>query len=174
MLLAINQMRFKVLAVVVALALVMPMVMMPVGAAYAQEKCFYERVKYLDIEIKMIDGQPMFVYETEKGYEKIPFSMSDLGGYAYANGQKVPLKTQGNNILVPTEEGLVAVPIEEFDVVMVDGQIALLAEVNAAWVVPVGMTIFAATQLAKVGIAYYYDAHLLTVYRKMHELAYGK
>ena len=61
----------------------------------------------------------MFVYETEKGYEKIPFSMSDLG--AYVDGQKVPLKTQGNNILVPTEEGLVAVPIEGFDVVMVDG-----------------------------------------------------
>ena len=35
MLLATNQMRFKVLAVVVALALVMPMVMMPVGAAQA-------------------------------------------------------------------------------------------------------------------------------------------
>ncbi|MCL0101020.1 hypothetical protein M1N80_04400, partial [Peptococcaceae bacterium] len=58
------------------------------------------------------------------------FSMSDLGGYAYANGQKVPLRTQGNNILVPTEEGLVAVPIEEFDVVMVDGQVMLVAEVN--------------------------------------------
>ena len=36
-------------------------------------------IKHFDIEIKMIDGQPMFVYETEKGYEKIPFSMSDLG-----------------------------------------------------------------------------------------------
>ena len=59
--------------------------------------------------------------------------MSDLGDYAYADGQKVPLKTQGNNILVPTEEGLVAVPIEEFDVVMVDGQVMLLAEENP-WV----------------------------------------
>ena len=29
-----------------------------------------------------------------------------------------------------TEEGLVAVPIEEFDVVMVDGQVMLLAEEN--------------------------------------------
>ena len=72
----------------------------------------------------------MFVYETNEGYEKIPFSMSDLGGYAYADGQKVPFKTQGNNILVPTEEGLVAVPIEEFDVVMVDGQVMLVAEEN--------------------------------------------
>ncbi|MCL0041957.1 hypothetical protein M1N12_02710 [Peptococcaceae bacterium] len=107
------------------IALIAPMVIMPVGSAHAQEKCFYERVKYLDIEIKVIDGQPMFVYETEKGYEKIPFSMSDLGDYAYADGQKVPLKTQGNSILVQTEEGLVAVPIEEFCVVEVDGQIVI-------------------------------------------------
>ncbi len=141
----ISDVRFKRLAVIVAIALIAPVVIMPVGSTYAQEKCFYERVKYLDVEIKVIDGQPMFVYETEKGYEKIPFSMSDLGGYACANSQKVPLRTQGNNILVPTEEGLVAVPIEEFDVVMVDGQIALLAEVNPAWVVPVGMAIFYTT-----------------------------
>ena len=51
-----------------------------------------------------------------------------LGGYAYANGQRVSLKIQGNGILVQTEEGLVVVPIEEFDVVMVDGQLALIAE----------------------------------------------
>ena len=44
------------------------------------------------------------MHETEEGYEKIPFSMSDLGDYAYANGNKVPLKTQGNSILVPNEE----------------------------------------------------------------------
>ncbi|MCL0106673.1 DUF4258 domain-containing protein [Peptococcaceae bacterium] len=76
----------------------------------------------------------MFVCETEEGYyEKIPFSMSDLGAYAYAEGQKVPLKTQGNSILVPTEEGPVAVPIEEFCVVMIDGQVALITEENPAW-----------------------------------------
>ncbi|MCL0078032.1 hypothetical protein M1N61_03175, partial [Peptococcaceae bacterium] len=97
MLLNISDARFKLIAVIVAIALIAPMVIMPVGAAHAQEKCFYERVKYLDIEIKVIDGQPVFVYETDEGYEKIPFSMSDLGGYAYANGQKVPLKTQGNS-----------------------------------------------------------------------------
>ncbi|MCL0049699.1 hypothetical protein M1N04_01210 [Peptococcaceae bacterium] len=79
MLLNISDVRFKLIAVIVAIALIALMVIMPVGSAHAQEKCFYERVKYLGIEIKIIDGQPMFVYETEKGYEKIPFSMSDLG-----------------------------------------------------------------------------------------------
>ncbi|MCL0100912.1 hypothetical protein M1N80_03790, partial [Peptococcaceae bacterium] len=126
---------------IVAIALIAPMVIMPVGSAYAQEKCFYERVKYLDIEIKVINGQPMFVYETEKGYKKIPFSMSDLGDYAYAYGQKVPLKTQGNSILVPTEEGPVAVPIEEFDVVVVDGEIMLIAEENPFWKAPIAVAL---------------------------------
>ena len=67
----------------------------------------------------------------------------------------MPLKTQGNSILVPTEEGLVSVPIEEFDVVMVDEQIMLLAEENPAWVVLVGLGIFKITQGAKTGILLY-------------------
>ena len=79
MFIATNQIRFKLLAVVVAIALIAPIVIIPVGSAHAQEKCFYEKVKCLDIEIKVIDSQPMFAYETEEGYEKIPFSMSDLG-----------------------------------------------------------------------------------------------
>ncbi|MCL0100987.1 DUF4258 domain-containing protein [Peptococcaceae bacterium] len=83
----------------------------------------------------------MFVYETEEVYEKIPFSMSDLGDYAYANGQKVPLKTEGNNILVPTEEGLVLVTIEEFCVVEVDGEVALLAEKNPVWKIAIGKVV---------------------------------
>jgi hypothetical protein len=154
----VNQLRFKVLAVFLVLALVMPMVMMPVGAAQAQEKCPWEGVVYLDAEIKVIDGQPVLVYETEAGYEKIPFSLPD---YAYAlteeqaGGQKMPLQTQGNSILVPTEEGPVAVPIEDFCVVMIDGEVALLAEENPAWVVPVGMGIYWTTQTAKIGIHAY-------------------
>ncbi|MCL0063582.1 hypothetical protein M1N11_05470, partial [Peptococcaceae bacterium] len=75
----------------------------------------------------------------------------DLGDYAYyADGQKVPLKTQGNSILVPTEEGLVPVPIEEFDVVMVDEQIMLVAEENPLKFVPVAVAIAA---LKKAGVA---------------------
>ena len=69
MLLNIDNIRFKLIAVIVTLALVMPMVI----AAHAQEKCLCERVKYLGIEIKVIDGQLVFVCKTEEGYEKIPF-----------------------------------------------------------------------------------------------------
>ncbi len=47
--------------------------------------------------------------------------------------KKCRLKTEGTSILVSTEEGLVPVLIEEFDVVMVDGEIALIAEENPLW-----------------------------------------
>ena len=142
MLLVANQLKIKVLAVVVVLALVMPMVMMmPVGVAQAQENCPWAGIEYLDAEIKIIDGQPVFVYETETGYEEIPFSLSELG-YAYADGQKMPLQIQGNSILVPTEEGPVAVPIEEFCVVLVDGEVALIAEENPFWKVFAARLVF--------------------------------
>ena len=51
----IFNLRFTVLAVVVALALVMPMVMMPTGAAQAQEKYPWAGIEYLDAEIKVVD-----------------------------------------------------------------------------------------------------------------------
>ena len=149
MLLVANQLKIKVLAVVVALALVMPMVMMPVGAAQAQENCPWAGIEYLDMEIKVIDGQPVLIYETETGYEEIPFSLSELGD-AYADGQKMPLQTQGNSILVPTEEGPVAVPIEDFCVVMIDGEMMLLAEENPFWKIPIAIAIAA---LKKAGVA---------------------
>jgi hypothetical protein len=76
--LLVSQLRFRVLAVFAALALVMPMVMMPAGAVQAQEKCPWERIMYLDAEIKVIGDQLVLVYETEAGYEEIPFSLSEL------------------------------------------------------------------------------------------------
>ena len=42
MMLTTDQMKFKLLAVIVAIALIAPMVIMPVGSAHAQEKCFYK------------------------------------------------------------------------------------------------------------------------------------
>jgi hypothetical protein len=106
--LLVSQLRFRVLAVFAALALVMPMVMMPAGAVQAQEKCPWERIMYLDAEIKVIGDQLVLVYETEAGYEEIPFSLSELRCACTlteerADEQKVPLQTQGNSILVPEE-----------------------------------------------------------------------
>ena len=124
-----EQLKLETLAILAGIALVVLLVFTPIKikAAQAQEKCQWEGIVYLDAEIKIIDGHPVLVYETEAGYEKIPFSLSELD-YACADGQKMLLQTQGSSILVPTEEGPVAVPIEDFCVVMIDGQIMLLAE----------------------------------------------
>jgi hypothetical protein len=123
------------LTVFAALALLVPVFMVPAAAAQAQEKYQREEVVYLDAEVRMIEGQPVLVVETEEGYENIPF---ELSGHLYgADGQRVALEMQGNSIILPTEDGPVAVPIEEFCVVMVDGQVTLLAEVNPWWVVAI-------------------------------------
>ena len=55
----VNQLRFKLLAVFLVLVLVMPMVMMPVGAAQAQ------KVEEIG-EVKIIKGKPTMVIEIDK------------------------------------------------------------------------------------------------------------
>ena len=59
--LAVNQMRFKVLAVVVALALVVPLVMMPVGAAQVQES-----VKSVSVKVEKDNGQVVLAKKPPK------------------------------------------------------------------------------------------------------------
>ena len=61
MMLAVNQMRFKVLAVVVALALVVPLVMMPVGAAQVQES-----VKSVSVKVEKDNGQVVLAKKPPK------------------------------------------------------------------------------------------------------------
>ena len=82
----------------------------------------------------MIDGQPVLKYETEDGYADIPF---EIPAYALsADGQKVAVERQVDAILLPTEDGFEAVPLKDFSVVMMNGQIMLLAEVNVIWLIP--------------------------------------
>ncbi|MCD5407444.1 MAG: hypothetical protein LRZ99_07120 [Desulfotomaculum sp.] len=53
--LLLDQLRFKILAVFLVLALVMPMVMMPVGAVQAQEKVLLEEnVEVLPVEMQEV------------------------------------------------------------------------------------------------------------------------
>jgi hypothetical protein len=98
---------------------------------------------YLDAEVRVIDGQPLIVIETEEGYQHIPFESPN---YVHTiDGQKIALERQGSSVILPTEDGPVTVPIEEFCVVLVDGQVVLMTEVNLVW--KVGLAIAAATQL---------------------------
>jgi hypothetical protein len=142
----VKALSFKMLSMFAALALLVPVFLVPTVAAQAQEKCQREEVVYLDAEVRVIDGKPVIVVETEKGYVNIPF---ELTGEALVDGQKVVLKTQGNAVLVPTKEGPVAVPVEEFCVVIVDEQVALMAEENPPILIAVGKAFATVTTAAK-------------------------
>jgi hypothetical protein len=145
----LKTLSFKVLSVFAALALLVPVFMVPAAAVQAQEKYQREEVVYLDAEVRVINGQPVIMVETEAGYESIPF---ELPSYLHgADGQKAALEMQGNSVVLPTEDGPVAVPIEDFCVVVVDGQVALMAEVNLKWLIPAAKLAIIAYVVAKAG-----------------------
>ena len=88
MLLATNRIKFKLLAVIVAIALIAPMVIMPVGAAQAEEKWFEEKeIIYLDAEIKATKGQAIRIY-IDGQKRPIVIKRAELK-YAYVDGQRV-------------------------------------------------------------------------------------
>ena len=130
----------KVVAMLVALAMVFSVVPGMAATVEAGNEDWEEEVIWLDVEIEIIDGQPMMVIEgdEESGEEYlfIPLELPETI-LATSDGQIVELEVKDNFVLVPTEDGMVAVPIEDFCVVMVDGQVMLLAEVNPIKVIAV-------------------------------------
>jgi len=144
-LLATNQIKFKLLAVIVAIALIAPMVMMPAGAAQAQE-----RVKETNIEVAvsrslpeevinainsngaeieiMEDGTPAIVVEiVEEMREEdeeiyyIPLILpSTVEVINEEDGSKVTVEVDGNYVLIPVVEDdeieIERVCISDFDV----------------------------------------------------------
>ncbi|MCL0028279.1 hypothetical protein M1M88_00990 [Peptococcaceae bacterium] len=142
MMLAVNQKRFKVLAIVVAVALVMSMVMMPVGAAQAgenvketpnigvtasgslpQEVIDVINTEGAEIEIRG-DGTPVIVVEIEEKKEVyyIPIDPSPtVKMINEEDGSKITVKIDGNYLLIPAvEDGEVKIErvcISEFDVI---------------------------------------------------------
>ncbi len=125
----------KVLAMLVALAMVFSVLPSTVATVEAGNEDWEEEIVYLDIEIEIIDGQPMLVVEGEEYGEEYLFIPLELPEtiLATSDGRVVELKVKDNFVLVPTEDGIVAVPIEDFCVVKIDGEVMLLVEVNASW-----------------------------------------
>ncbi|MBT9173736.1 MAG: hypothetical protein DDT21_02141 [Syntrophomonadaceae bacterium] len=146
--------KYRIVSVLLTVILLMSVFVAPVAAGRENGRGRGEergrgrqsarQIQYLDAEVRVIDGQPVLRYETEDGYADIPF---DLPAYAIsADGQKVAVERQGDAILLPTEDGFEAVPLKDFSVVMMNGQIMLLAEVNPIWkLLPIA--------LVKVGLA---------------------
>ena len=67
MFIATNQVRFKLLAVVVALALVMSLVMMPVGAAQAKENIIVPMSAESALSEEIIKMAEKFLQKNEDG-----------------------------------------------------------------------------------------------------------
>ena len=172
MLLAINQMRFKVLAVVVVLALVMPMVMMPVGTAQAGENVKETNIgvtalgslpqevidainsEGAEIEIRG-DGTPVIVVEIEEKEEiyYIPIGLPPtVEMINEKDGSKITVKIDGNYLLIPVvEDGEVKIErvcISEFDVIKAikndNGQLTLQLQGGARILLAVGATVVGA------------------------------
>ena len=150
MMLAVNQIKFKVLAVVVAVGLVMSMVMMPVGAAQAQErgKGTNKEIKPGEVigainssgaEIEIMEnGTPVMVVEVKKEDEEIyiPLTLpSTVEAKNITDGSKITVEVDGNYLLLPHGEEIERVCISEFEVKKVkgNGQVVLVGEVNPVW-----------------------------------------
>ncbi|MBT9147620.1 MAG: hypothetical protein DDT32_01382 [Syntrophomonadaceae bacterium] len=69
-----------------------------------------------DAEVRVIAGQPVITVETKRGHVDIPFALSEV---FLVDGQTIPLQLQGDGVVVPTQNGFVVVPLEEFEVVVV-------------------------------------------------------
>ncbi len=129
-----NKIRAKVVMMSVVLAMAIAMVPGMAATAEARNDGWEEEITWLDVEIEVIDGQPMMVIEGEEGYF-IPLELPEVIS-GTVDGQAKELEVKNNYVLVPTEAGIVAVPIEDFCVVMIDGQVLLLAEDNPFFKIP--------------------------------------
>jgi len=135
------------------LTLVMVLLAFVVPAAAGQENGAGRRnvaepeTQYLDAEVRVIDGQPVLIFEKDKGNVTHEFPWPET---AIVDGKEVALQRQGDYFLLPTADGVEEVSIEDFDVAMVAGQIVLMASVNPWWTIPVAV---ATAALKAAGVA---------------------
>lgn len=123
----------KVVAMLVALAMIFSVVPGMAATVEAGNESWEEEIIWLDAEIKVINGQPMMVIEGDEEYGEeyffIPLELPEVALFT-VDGQEKGLEVKDNSVLVQTEDGIVAVPLEDFCVVIVSGEVMLIAEVN--------------------------------------------
>jgi len=117
----------KGISVLLVMVLIVSTFATPVAARRGGGQGEGRQTKSVDAEVRMLNGQLVIVVETREGYVSIPVSLSE--GVS-VNGRIIPLALQGNGVVVPTEDGPIVVPIEEFEVIVAGGQVFLVAEVN--------------------------------------------
>lgn len=83
--------------------------------------------RYVNAEVRATDGRTMLVIETRETEIQVPVVLS---GVVFVDGRAVPASLQGDGLRVQTDGGSVHIPLEEFEVVVVDGRLMLKAEVN--------------------------------------------
>ena len=158
MLLNVSDVRFKLIAVIVAIALIAPMVIMPVGTAQAGENVketsigvtvsgslpheVIDAINLNGAEIEIMEnGTPVIVVEIEKKEDEeiyyIPLTLpSTIEIKNITDGSKTTVEVDGNYLLIPVVEDdeieIERVCISDFDVKEIkdDGQVVLVGELN--------------------------------------------
>ena len=154
MFIAKNQIKFKLIAVIVAIALIAPMVIMPVGTAQAGENVketsigvtvsgslpqeVIDAINLNGAEIEIMEnGTPVIVVEIEKKEDEeiyyIPLTLPSTAEVKnIADGSKTTVEVDGNYLLIPYGEEIERVCISDFEVKKVkdNGQVVLVGEVN--------------------------------------------
>ncbi|MCL4462702.1 MAG: hypothetical protein M1552_09650 [Firmicutes bacterium] len=143
--------KFRIASMLLTVVLLMSAFLTPVAAGQGngrgQEKQSEQQIQYIDAEVQVINGQPVIKVETEEGDASYKFPWPEV---AVVDGKKVGLERQGNYFLLPTDDGIEKVSIEEFQVALVAGQLMLLTSVNPWWTIPVAV---ATVALKAAGVA---------------------
>lgn len=117
----------KIAVILVVLAMFFSVVPRMALIAEGGSEGWEEERVYLDAEVRMIDNQLVLAVEREKEYINNPIRLPESVMF---NSQIIPLKMQEKGVIIPTEDGPVVVPFEDFEVVMINGELTLLTEVN--------------------------------------------
>ncbi|MBS4053206.1 MAG: hypothetical protein KGZ64_00325 [Thermaerobacter sp.] len=87
----------------------------------------HQKQLHIDAEVRFINDQIVLVAETRQGLVGIPIVLSDT---ISVDGQMVPLKKHADGFVVPTAGGAIVVPFDEFRVLVTNGEVLLVADVN--------------------------------------------